>query len=304
MSVIPSANSDFDSSFSSNNNAQIMLITGMSGSGKSIALKALEDIGYYCVDNLPPSLLPLLIDNLKQNYKCIGTAIDARSGDDFSKLPHIIEQLKQNGNKVDILFLNAGNDVLIRRFSETRRPHPLTINQSDKNLMQVIVNEREHLDIIQELSYSIDTSILQTNNLRILVQDIVHKISSSIQEDNILLLTLQSFGFKYGIPHDVDFMFDVRHLPNPYYDIELRRFTGLDKPIQDFLQQFDEVNQQIQDIFNYFNKWLPYFMQNRAYVTIGIGCTGGKHRSVYIVEKLAQMLKYKNILIRHRQTWS
>ncbi len=304
MSVIPSANSDFDSSFSSNNNAQIMLITGMSGSGKSIALKALEDIGYYCVDNLPPSLLPLLIDNLKQNYKCIGTAIDARSGDDFSKLPHIIEQLKQNGNKVDILFLNAGNDVLIRRFSETRRPHPLTINQSDKNLMQVIVNEREHLDIIQELSYSIDTSILQTNNLRILVQDIVHKISSSIQEDNILLLTLQSFGFKYGIPHDVDFMFDVRHLPNPYYDIELRRFTGLDKPIQDFLQQFDEVNQQIQDIFNYFNKWLPYFMQNRAYVTIGIGCTGGQHRSVYIVEKLAQMLKYKNILIRHRQTWS
>jgi UPF0042 nucleotide-binding protein len=285
-----------------------MLITGMSGSGKSIALKALEDTGYYCVDNLPPSLLHLLINSIKlTDYKRVAVAIDARSGNDFSELPLIINQLKLAGHKVDILFLNASDDVLIRRFSETRRPHPLTINQQDKNLSQVIAHERACLEIVQELSYSIDTSILQNNALRILVQNIVNKISSNINnynlnEENNLLLTIQSFGFKYGIPNDVDFMFDVRHLPNPYYDMALRPLTGLDKPVQEFLQQYETVEQQIQDIVNYFNKWLPHFMQNRAYVTIGIGCTGGQHRSVYIVEKLAELLRYKNTIIRHRQS--
>jgi len=281
-----------------NNLLKIILITGMSGSGKSVALKALEDIGYYCIDNLPPLLIPQFINHIsKTQYKYLAIAIDTRSGIDFENIPVIINDLKENKNQVDIIFLNASDEILIQRFSETRRPHPLTVNFKEKNLSQVIASEREYLSLMQDMGYNLDTSSLQSNKLRSWIQDVAKQ-----NHTQQLLLTIQSFGFKYGLPRDVDFVFDVRQLPNPYYDKELKNLTGLDDGVKQFLEKNILVQKQIQDIRQYFDTWLPSFINNnRAYVTVGIGCTGGQHRSVYIAEQLSKALKYQHIILKHRQ---
>ncbi len=288
----------------------ILLITGISGSGKTIALNAVEDMGYYCVDNLPPDLLPNLVKHLEiLDHAYLAVAIDARSGSknqEFDHLPQLIEELRQK-HSVHIIFLNAQNDVLIRRFSETRRPHPLSMNINHKNyatLEQIIFDERSFLDTMREMSYNIDTSTLQTNILRQIIQDVVQKMHEQQLITPNLLLSIQSFGFKYGIPNDVDFTFDVRHLPNPYYEKQLRHYNGLDEPIHHFFEHKPETHQtaqlQIKSIVDYINMWLPYFISQRAYIGVAIGCTGGQHRSVYIAEKVYQKLQHNYMLIRHR----
>ncbi len=278
----------------SNNKFKIIIISGMSGSGKSVALKCLEDLGYYCIDNLPPVLLTNLINYFVYTYNYhLAIAIDARSGTDFKHLTPIIAQLKQN-YVVDTLFLNASDEILLRRFSETRRPHPLNLNFKQFNLSQIISSERQFLQPLQEMSYNIDTSNTQPNQLRDWITNFIqHK------HDNNLLVSIQSFGFKHGSPQDADFLFDVRHLPNPYYEENLRNFTGLDTPIINFLSAYPQVQEQINDIANYFNKWLPQF-KHRAYVNIGIGCTGGQHRSVYIVNQLTKLINHPSLILKHR----
>jgi RNase adapter protein RapZ len=289
----------------------ILLITGLSGSGKTIALNAVEDMGYYCVDNLPPDLLPALVthlETLEQPY--LAVAMDARSSNnnknqEFNHLPQLIEQLRAKHN-VHIIFLNAQDDVLVRRFSETRRPHPLSMHINQKNyatLEQVIHDERSFLSEMCDKSYTIDTSMLQTNRLRQILQEVVQKMHTKpiISE---VLLSIQSFGFKYGIPNDADFTFDVRHLPNPYYDEKIRHYSGLDQPIQDFFEQDEAIHEivklQIKSIVDYLHTWLPHFNNQRAYISVAIGCTGGQHRSVYIAEKIHQQLQHNYMLIRHK----
>lgn len=276
---------------------KIVLISGLSGSGKSVALKLLEDLGYYCVDNLPMKLLPGLIQYHLDNSEItqLGISVDIRSRIDINEAEEQIKLLRQQGYDVEVLFLEADEAVLIRRFSETRRSHPLS--GQTLTLLESLQQERAWLFPLRELAYCIDTSKMNAQQLRYSVQQWLK------QERKGLLVILESFGFKYGVPTNVDFLFDMRSLPNPYYDTELRPFNGLDKPIQDYLDQQPAAQEMINDISNFMNRWLPQMqVESRSYVTIGIGCTGGQHRSVYVVEQLAERLKGRyELLVRHRQ---
>lgn len=276
---------------------KIVLISGLSGSGKSVALKLLEDLGYYCVDNLPMKLLPGLIQYHLDNSEItqLGISVDIRSRIDINEAEEQIKLLRQQGYDVEVLFLEADEGVLIRRFSETRRSHPLS--GQTLTLLESLQQERAWLFPLRELAYCIDTSKMNAQQLRYSVQQWLK------QERKGLLVILESFGFKYGVPTNVDFLFDMRSLPNPYYDTELRPFNGLDKPIQDYLDQQPAAQEMINDISNFMNRWLPQMqVESRSYVTIGIGCTGGQHRSVYVVEQLAERLKGRyELLVRHRQ---
>ncbi|OSI11159.1 RNase adapter RapZ [Neisseria zoodegmatis] len=276
---------------------KIVLISGLSGSGKSVALKLLEDLGYYCVDNLPMKLLPGLIQYHLDNSEItqLGISVDIRSRIDINEAEEQIKLLRQQGYDVEVLFLEADEAVLIRRFSETRRSHPLS--GQTLTLLESLQQERAWLFPLRELAYCIDTSKMNAQQLRYSVQQWLK------QERKGLLVILESFGFKYGVPTNVDFLFDMRSLPNPYYDTELRPFNGLDKPIQNYLDQQPAAQEMINDISNFMNRWLPQMqVESRSYVTIGIGCTGGQHRSVYVVEQLAERLKGRyELLVRHRQ---
>ncbi|MDO1510166.1 MULTISPECIES: RNase adapter RapZ [unclassified Neisseria] len=276
---------------------KIVLISGLSGSGKSVALKLLEDLGYYCVDNLPMKLLPGLIQYHLDNSEVtqLGISVDIRSRIDINEAEEQIKLLRKQGYDVEVLFLEADEAVLIRRFSETRRSHPLS--GQTLTLLESLQQERVWLSPLRELAYCIDTSKMNAQQLRYSVQQWLK------QERKGLLVILESFGFKYGVPTNVDFLFDMRSLPNPYYDTELRPFNGLDKPIQNYLNQQPAVREMINDIGNFMNRWLPQMqVESRSYVTIGIGCTGGQHRSVYVVEQLAERLKgHYELLVRHRQ---
>ncbi|MDO5070150.1 MAG: RNase adapter RapZ [Neisseria zoodegmatis] len=276
---------------------KIVLISGLSGSGKSVALKLLEDLGYYCVDNLPMKLLPGLIQYHLDNSEItqLGISVDIRSRIDINEAEEQIKLLRQQGYDVEVLFLEADEAVLIRRFSETRRSHPLS--GQTLTLLESLQQERAWLFPLRELAYCIDTSKMNAQQLRYSVQQWLK------QERKGLLVILESFGFKYGVPTNVDFLFDMRSLPNPYYDTELRPFNGLDKPIQDYLDQQPAAQEMINDISNFMNRSLPQMqVESRSYVTIGIGCTGGQHRSVYVVEQLAERLKGRyELLVRHRQ---
>lgn len=276
---------------------KIVLISGLSGSGKSVALKLLEDLGYYCVDNLPMKLLPGLIQYHLDNSEVtqLGISVDIRSRIDINEAEEQIKLLRKQGYDVEVLFLEADEAVLIRRFSETRRSHPLS--GQTLTLLESLQQERAWLFPLRELAYCIDTSKMNAQQLRYSVQQWLK------QERKGLLVILESFGFKYGVPTNVDFLFDMRSLPNPYYDTELRPFNGLDKPIQNYLNQQPAVREMINDIGNFMNRWLPQMqVESRSYVTIGIGCTGGQHRSVYVVEQLAERLKgHYELLVRHRQ---
>ncbi len=275
---------------------QLFLISGLSGSGKSVALKVLEDSGYYCVDNMPAELLPALMDNLRQAGKTrVAVSIDVRSGGGVQQLPHYIEQLKQYGLDVHLLFLDAQTDTLVKRFSETRRRHPLS---DDKlTLPECVQRERDLLAEIGHIGHHIDTSELGANALRAWVKDFIHVDRAR------LTLLFQSFGFKNGIPLDADMVFDVRCLPNPHYDPVLRPLSGRDAAVIEFLELTPIAQKMYEDIRTFVEDWLPCFLaDNRSYLTVAIGCTGGQHRSVYLAEKLARHFQpQQQVLLRHRE---
>jgi UPF0042 nucleotide-binding protein len=273
---------------------QLIIVTGLSGSGKSVVLKALEDAGYYCVDNLPATLLPQIYENLNNSQSRVAISTDTRSGA-LEALPENIEKLKAQGINVQVLFLESTKQALVKRFSETRRRHPLS--NDDITLGESIELERKLLAPLSELGHHIDTSDLSANTLRGWVKDFV------AQESKNITLLFTSFGFKHGIPLDADFVFDVRCLPNPHYDPKLRPMTGRDAPVKAFLEQQPMVHDMYQDIQNFVTRWLPSFVQeNRSYLTIAIGCTGGQHRSVHIVEELGKHFsQQQQVLIRHRE---
>ncbi|MDR3214228.1 MAG: RNase adapter RapZ [Azoarcus sp.] len=275
---------------------QLVLISGLSGSGKSIALKVLEDAGYYVVDNLPAMLLPQLVTSLRNaGYRCIAVSVDVRSGDSVAALPRQMAPLREIAEDLRFIFLDARDDTLIARFSETRRRHPLA--GEGASLEEAIRREREMLDGISLLGHRIDTSDMHPNILRNRVRDFVE-----VEASEGLILMFQSFGFKYGIPLDADMVFDVRCLPNPYYDPRLRPLTGRDPEVIAYFAQLSEVDRMIEDIRRFVASWLPSFIHdNRSYLTVAIGCTGGQHRSIYIVERLADAFRASNrMLVRHR----
>ena len=280
---------------------QLIIITGLSGSGKSIALRVLEDSGYYCIDNLPATLLPQISHHLDAtNQHKVAISIDSRSAA-LEALPNAIDLLKNSGNSVEVLFLESSVETLVKRFSETRRKHPLS--NANTTLAESILHERELLASIVEISHHIDTSNLSANALRNYIRELILKSDETNNEAGLVLL-FTSFGFKNGIPLDADFVFDVRSLPNPHYDPILKPLTGKDAPVQAFLQKEPNVNEMLTDIQNYIAKWLPSFVaDNRSYLTVAIGCTGGQHRSVYFVEQLSLYFKEQKqqVIIRHRE---
>lgn len=275
---------------------QLILISGFSGSGKSIALNVLEDADYYVVDNLPATLLPQLVSHLHgTGYQRVAVAVDVRSGASIAALPRQVETLRDMVDDLRMLFLTARDDALIARFSETRRKHPLA--SESVSLAEAIHKERDALADIAQLGHNIDTSDLHPNTLRAWIKDFLQ-----LEAAAGLTLMFQSFGFKYGIPLDADLVFDVRCLPNPYYDPKLRPLTGQDQPVIDFLKRVPEVGRMAEDIRRFIANWLPsYTRDNRSYLTVAIGCTGGQHRSVYIAELLAARFRDNaRVLVRHR----
>ena len=282
---------------------QILVISGRSGSGKTSALHLLEDEGFTCIDNLPVSLLPALIeqsrnrDDIEQLRLAIG--IDARNIDsDLGALPTLFESVKTAIDSYKVLYLDSSKDVLLRRFSETRRRHPLT--DHDTGLNEAITEEDIILAPLAAMAdVTIDTTNLSLHELRSVVKK---QLVGSDSKGTAITLT--SFGFKHGIPVDCDFLFDVRCLPNPYWETALRKLTGLDEDVQKFLSEQESVRDMISDIEHFSERWIPKFEENnRSYLNIAIGCTGGRHRSVYIADELARSLRknYKNVQARHRQ---
>ncbi len=280
---------------------EIVLITGMSGSGKSVALNALEDAGYYCVDNLPPELLGAFVAlEHKHHGNRVAIAMDVRSASSLPQLPQQLQKLRAQGIPVQSIFLDASTDTLVRRFSETRRRHPLSSDDSlvgQGALVQIIELERELLAPLREQAHVIDTSTIRTAQLQRYVKSLMAVAPSA------LLLVFQSFAFKRGIPLDADYVFDVRMLPNPFYEPSLRELTGLDAPVIEFLREHDDVAQMQEHITQFLSQWLDALASGqRSYVTVAIGCTGGQHRSVYLVERLAEAFSSRwPALRRHRE---
>jgi UPF0042 nucleotide-binding protein len=286
---------------------QINLITGISGSGKSVALRAFEDAGYDCVDNLPVALLDSLIATLAgENSERVAVAIDARRGESITELPKILENLRRN-HEVRVVFLNADTNTLIQRFSETRRRHPLSSKMQltkAATLTEAIDQERSLLEPLRTQAHSIDTSNLPAHALRSWIQDLLK------DKPQGLTVIFESFGFKKGLPSEADLVFDVRCLPNPHYDKALRPLSGKDQPVREFLEKIPEVVSMESDIIEFVEKWLPHYIADgRSYLTVAIGCTGGQHRSVYLVSRImAHFLPQKdlavlqiNFLSRHRE---
>jgi UPF0042 nucleotide-binding protein len=294
----------------------LVLVTGISGSGKSVAMHALEDTGFYCVDNLPPELLPdfLQLERTHQHRR-VAIAVDIRSAGSLPHLLPLIHRLRAEGVAVRSLFLDASTDALVRRFSETRRPHPLKHvaearqsadavphrreedHSAHRGLIDAIELERELLADLRELSTVIDTSQLRPAQLRTWMRDLVQA------QPQQLTLVFESFAFKRGVPLDADYVFDVRVLPNPHYLRELRPLTGRDAPVADYLALQPEVGEMLGQIQTFIARWLPAFENDhRSYLTVAIGCTGGQHRSVYFVETLARLFAERTVtLVRHRE---
>ena len=280
---------------------EMVLITGMSGSGKSVALHALEDAGYYCVDNLPPELLESFVAlELKHKASRVAIAMDVRSAASLPLVPKQLLALQAQGMASKSIFLDASTDTLVRRFSETRRMHPLSravASDTHRALVEAIEYERELLAEIREQAQVIDTSIIRSSQLQTYLKTLVAAPASR------LTLVFESFAFKRGVPLDADYVFDVRMLPNPHYESHLRSLTGRDQPVADYLRSHPEVTDMFSSIENFLGQWLPALLRDqRSYVTVAIGCTGGQHRSVYLVEVLTRAFAANwQTLKRHRE---
>ncbi len=281
---------------------KFFIISGTSGSGKSIALQVLEDLGFYCIDNLPASLVPEMatrvLGNNTEEHNC-AFSIDSRNQDIIGDLEESFNSLKAFNVETRVIFLDADDDTLLKRYSETRRKHPLSDEKT--SLLEAIHKERDLLKFLQNIAdRNIDTASTTPHELRQLIRD-----ETAIANNRALTLLIQSFGFKYGGPTDVDFIFDVRCLPNPHWHADLKPLTGLDQPVADFLNQQALCGDMYKGIHSFIDSWLPHFIKdNRNYITVGIGCTGGQHRSVYLTEKLkAHFSKNERIhtLARHRE---
>lgn len=279
---------------------QLILVTGLSGSGKSIALKQLEDLGYYCIDNLPGKYVAPVTKHLQSiRREHLAVSLDARSDVSLSDLNSDLEDLVASGVHLRILCLTASTDALVQRYSETRRQHPLSQADSDspETLVEAIERERKLLEPIMDDAHIIDTTGMLPNTLKHWVRSFVSAKKGAI------LLTFESFGFKKGLPIASDLVFDVRCLPNPYWIEELRPLNGKDQPVIDFLRKDSLVQSMFEDIRGFVEKWLPHYeAQNRHYLTVSIGCTGGQHRSVYICEQLGRYFskRCEGVITRHR----
>lgn len=280
----------------------ITIISGLSGSGKSIALQVLEDLGYYCIDNLPAVLLPQFADELKghhhQNMTNAAVSIDSRNRSFLASLPLTLENLDKRGLDYQIIFLEADEPILLKRFSETRRKHPLTDDSTP--LIDGIRLEKKLLAPLSEsAAIRVDTTYTTPRELRTLVRDFVSGADATGPS-----LLFESFGYKHGTPLDADFVFDVRCLPNPYWESELRPLTGLDEPVKKYLENYGLVKKMIDHIAQFIDEWLPQFAaENRSYITVAIGCTGGQHRSVYITQCLNDYFSMQRVSVqsRHRE---
>lgn len=283
----------------------IVLLTGISGAGKSVALNVLEDAGYYCVDNLPPALLRQLVETVAaEGTQKLAVAVDARSAESLAELPLTIKDLHADGHQLKVMFLTANTHSLVARFSETRRSHPLSHTlrpgrnpASRRTLIECIAEERERLSPFEQLGHVIDTSEASANKLRAWIKELAEV------EHAPLTLFFESFAFKVGVPLDADFVFDVRAIPNPYYDTALRPLTGKDAPVIAFLDAQPSAGEMLEDIRAFVAKWLPSFKtDNRSYLTVAVGCTGGQHRSVYMAERLAAYFgDTERVVLRHRE---
>jgi UPF0042 nucleotide-binding protein len=281
---------------------RLVIVSGLSGSGKSVALHTLEDLGYYCIDNLPAGLLSVLAQELSLAATPVQNAavgIDARNlPQALQQFSEVLDQLKQRGISSEILFLTCETETLIKRFSETRRRHPLS--NSGAALAEAVEQERALLEpIAQRADLFIDTSLTNIHQLRDLVLSRVAR-----QSRNRLSLLFESFGYKHGIPRDADFVFDARCLPNPHWQPELRPLSGHDKPVAQYLESEPQVAAMHEQLRSFLEQWIPAFEAgNRSYLTIAVGCTGGQHRSVYLVERLARHFQthYPNVVTRHRE---
>ena len=281
---------------------KLQIITGLSGSGKTIALHTLEDLGYYCIDNLPVCLLEAFAEHLTDKPEEIFTqtavGIDARSQPaHIPKLPKMVQSMREQGIQCEMIFLEAQPDTLIKRFSETRRRHPLS--SENRSLGEAIREERSLLEpLINTADLLIDTTHTTLHELR----DLIHDRMSG--EKRQVSLLFESFGFKHGVPRDVDFVFDVRCLPNPHWEMELRPLTGLDPQVAAFLERCDETEDMLDDLITFLERWIPRFeADGRSYLTIAIGCTGGQHRSVFITDRLYNYFQTQGhkALSRHRE---
>lgn len=277
----------------------LLIVSGRSGSGKTVALQVLEDLGYYCVDNLPIEMAPDLLNKIRIEHAKIAISIDARNLPNHADiLNNVLQKLKKIENHFEIFYLDADQNTLLKRFSETRRKHPLS--NTERSLPEAIEYERRVLEPIAGLAnITVDSSQLSKHDLCEIIRENVVK-----EKHNKLHLLIQSFGFKNGIPPNADFLFDVRCLPNPYWQPDLRAHTGLNQNVIEFLRDHSEVEQMIEDILRFLNNWIPQFEEdNRSYLTVGIGCTGGQHRSVFVAEQIAQRISVDNlkIQIKHRE---
>jgi UPF0042 nucleotide-binding protein len=277
---------------------RLVIISGQSGAGKSVALRVLEDLGYYCVDNLPFSLLDPFVDSVRSSKQNVAVSIDIRNlPDDPEVVTEKLIHLKATTD-LSLIFLDASHETLLKRYSETRRIHPLSLQKENLSLAQAIDAEKRQLSYLKEQADLLIDSSEQS------IHDLCEMVRMRIQgrESQELVMVFESFGFKYGTPSDADYIFDVRFLPNPHWEPMLRPYTGLDQPVIDFLDTHSSVQELRVDIQRFIQKWLPLLEKNnRSYLTIAIGCTGGKHRSVYLTQKLAHYFdaQGKQVQIRH-----
>lgn len=282
---------------------RLVILSGLSGSGKSIALHMLEDLDYYCVDNLPVGLLRAFVDHTFADplplYARTAVGVDARNHpDEIAAVPELIAELRGSGVDCELIFLTADEDILLKRFAETRRKHPLS--GKGLSLRGAVLKERELLAPIVDVSdLIVDTTRTNVHQLREIVRQRVDR-----RTEHRLSLSFTSFAYKHGVPRDADFVFDARALPNPYWDLGLRNHTGKDAPVIDFLEKQESVQNMLADLIAFLERWIPEFVRsNRSYLTVAIGCTGGQHRSVYLAEKLAAHFrdKYQLVLAHHNE---
>ncbi len=282
---------------------RLLIISGLSGSGKSVALHVLEDLGFYCIDNLPAALFKSAVIDMTAGVapksRNLALGIDARNRpQDLEALPEIINEFRRQNIEVDVIFLQASDDVILKRYSQTRRRHPLA--EHSRELKDAVAKERELLSAISNMAdLIVDSSRTSIYELADIVRERVDR-----RKSGSLSLLIQSFGFKHGIPTDADFVFDMRSLPNPYWTLELRGLTGLDEEVSEFLEAQPNFVAMFDDIRAFLTRWVPIYRKaNRAYLTVAIGCTGGQHRSVYMTEKLAKSLRDINdeVLTRHTE---